>query len=210
MFNVCYNCHGYRADKILDPFSPFAICPLCQHKHPFQYLPLLIVCGPSAAGKTTICKRLTGMIDEVVMLDGDIIWQPEFNTPENHDRDFFETWLRIGKNINQSGRPLLLFNSGAIPPNVEPCLERRYFPDVHYLALVCDDNILVARLKERPAWRKTSDKVFIDAQLNFNRWFKENAAIRTPIINLVDTTHSAFEKSVEEVKIWIQGRMELS
>ena len=45
MFNVCDNCGLYRADKIIDPAGPYAICPECGHKHTFRYLPLLIVAG---------------------------------------------------------------------------------------------------------------------------------------------------------------------
>jgi hypothetical protein len=129
MINVCCYCGEYRADKTIDPSGPFAICPLCQHKHRFRQLPLLIISGPSAAGKSTVCQRLLETMKEVVILDSDILWRPEFNTPENNYRDFFETWLRLGKNIVQSGRPLLLLNAGAIPENVEPCYERQQHPN---------------------------------------------------------------------------------
>lgn len=203
MLNVCYSCQEYRADKIIDPSGPFAICPLCQHKHPFRLLPLLIICGPSAAGKSTICERLAGTIEEVVILDADILWRPEFNTPDTQYRDFFETWLRLGKNIGQSGRPLLLLNAGAVPENVEPCIERRYFSEVHYLALVCSDETLVQRLKQRPSWRKSSNEQFITGQLAFNRWFKERAADAAPKITLVDTSHTSIETTVEQTKRWI-------
>jgi hypothetical protein len=152
MINVCHNCGQYRADKIIDPKGPFAICPVCQHPHSFRQLPLFVVCGPSGAGKSTVCERLVITVTEVVILDADILWRPEFNKPDDHYRDFFETWLRLGKSIGQSGRPLALFNAGAIPDNIEPCIERRYFGEIHYLALVCDDEVLVERLKQRPGW----------------------------------------------------------
>ena len=32
MLNVCVNCGIYRADKIIDPSGPYAICPACDHK----------------------------------------------------------------------------------------------------------------------------------------------------------------------------------
>ncbi len=47
MFNVCYQCGQYRADKIIDPSGPAAICPECGHRHPFRKLPLLVVGGAS-------------------------------------------------------------------------------------------------------------------------------------------------------------------
>src|SRR5260370_39989429 len=103
MFNVCFNCGEYRADKIIDPAGPYAICPLCGYKHVFACEPLLIVSGASGSGKTTICQALLGKLNGIVLLDSDILWRPEFNTPESHYRDYFEVWLRMCKNIAQSG-----------------------------------------------------------------------------------------------------------
>ncbi|MEZ4519803.1 MAG: hypothetical protein R3C44_24235 [Chloroflexota bacterium] len=64
------------------------------------------------------------------MLESDILWRPEFNTPENQYRDFFELWLRMAKNISQSGQPVILFGAGfAVPSNMKPVRERRCFLD---------------------------------------------------------------------------------
>ena len=35
------------------------------------------------------------------------------------------------------------------------CVERRYFGTLHYLALTCEDEVLVERLRPRPSWRQT-------------------------------------------------------
>jgi hypothetical protein len=204
MFNVCHKCGLYHADKIIDPSGPYAICPECGHKHPFRQLPLLIVSGASGAGKSTVCNTLLGNLEEVVLLDSDILWRAEFNQSENNFRDYFEMWLRLAKNISQSGRPLVLFGAGAgVPGNIEPCIERRYFSDVHYLALVCDDDVLAARLKARPAWRGCSEQAYIDTHIQFNQWFKEQHAGEFPI-TLIDTTHHSLETTVERVRTWIQ------
>jgi ABC-type cobalamin/Fe3+-siderophores transport system ATPase subunit len=206
MINACHNCGQYRADKTIDPKGPFAICPVCQHPHSFRQLPLFVVCGPSGAGKSTVCERLVGTMTEVVILDADILWRPEFNKPADHYRDFFETWLRLGKNIGQSGRPLALFNAGAIPDNVEPCIERRYFGEIHYLALVCDDEALVERLKQRPGWRQSWDEAFIAKQIEFNRWFRGSSRKVAPKITLLDTTDTPISRTVEEVATWIREK----
>jgi hypothetical protein len=207
MFNVCYNCGQIRADKVIDPKGPFAICPLCQHRHPFRQLPLLMVCGPSAAGKSTVCQRITGAVEEVIALDADILWRPEFNKPDDHYRDFYETWLRLGKNIAQSGRPLVLFNSGAIPENIEPCIERRYFSEVHYLAFVCQDDVLVTRLKQRPAWRQSHAEQFIEGQRTYNRWLKDQGGKSDSKIQLLDTTNEPVEATVEQAATWIRAKI---
>jgi len=212
MFNVCHSCGLYRADKIIDlsGSGPSAICPNCGHKHPFQQLPLLIISGASGAGKSSVCQAMLGKLDHIVLLDSDILWRPEFNKPENKYRDFFETWLRIAKNISQAGRPVVLFGAGiGVPENIEPCVERRYFSNVHYLALVCDDEVLAQRLKARPAWRGSSVQAYIDTHVQFNRWFKEQQN-GDPPISLIDTTGVSIEITIKQVKTWINEKISFS
>ena len=210
MFNVCHNCGLYRADKIIVPSGPYAVCPECGHKHPFRQLPLLIVTGASGAGKSSVCQAMLGKLEDVVLLDSDILWRPEFNKPEDNYRDFFETWLRMAKNISQSGRPVVLFGAGmGVPENIEPCVERRYFSHIHYLALVCNDEVLAQRLKARPAWRGSGDQASIDTHVQFNRWFKGRQSGDRPI-SLIDTTNVSLETTIEQVKTWIREKAQLS
>lgn len=210
MFNVCHKCGLYRRDKIIDPTGPFAVCPECGHQHPFKRLPLLLVSGASGAGKSSVCHAMVEKIDQVVLLDSDILWRREFDTPEDHYRDYFETWLRMAKNISQSGRPVVLFGAGAgVPENIEPCVERRYFSDTYYLALICEDDVLVKRLKARPVWRGSGEQAFIDRNIQFNHWFKDQQN-GSPPISLVDTTNVSLESTVERVRTWIGEKAEIS
>ena len=208
MINVCFNCGEYRADKIIDPSGPYAICPTCGHKHPFLRLPLLTVGGASCTGKSAVCGALLGRIREVVLLEGDLLWRAEFDTPQDRYRDFHETWLRLCKSISQSGRPVVMFNAGmGVPENVEGCVERRYFSEVHYLALVCDDGVLAERLRRRPAWRKSGDPANVERQIEFNRWFKENRCCVEPAVELIDTTGATVEETAEQVALWICSKI---
>jgi len=65
MFNVCYRCGEYRADKTITTGAngtrPFAnaLCPVCGHPHPFWQWPLLVVSGASGAGKACLLQALT-------------------------------------------------------------------------------------------------------------------------------------------------------
>ena len=207
MMNVCYQCGQYRPDKIIDPQGPYAICPECGCRHPFLRLPLFIVSGASAAGKSTLLQYLLGRVTEYVLLDSDILWRPAFNQPDNQYRDFFETWLRVCKNIGQSGRPAMLFGAGlGVPENIEACVERRYFSQVHYLALVCEDEVLSARLLNRPQWRNSHSAEFIEAQQAFNRWFKQSGLEQAPPITLVDTSSTSVEAAAEQVIAWSRAR----
>jgi len=206
MLNVCFKCGIYRADKIIDPTGPYAICPECGHPHPFLYQPLLIISGASGAGKSTVCNRLVGHYQDAVLLDSDILWRDAFNNPKDNYRDYFETWLRVSKNITQSGRPVVLFGAGlGVPENLEGCIERRYFSSIRYLALVCSDDILCERLEQRPAWRGTRDQKFIEEQQRFNQWFinYSNSNDQQPI-KILDTSRKSIIETTEEVEDWIR------
>jgi broad-specificity NMP kinase len=206
MMNVCFQCGMYHADKIIDPSGPFAICPECGYQHPFIYLPLLVVSGASGTGKSTVCNHLIGRYQESVLLDSDILWRSEFNTPNDNYREYFETWLRICKNISQSGRPVVLFGAGAgVPENLEGCIERRYFSSIRYLALVCSDEILSERLRQRPEWRGTRDPKYIEDHQRFNQWFiNYNKNENQPPITIVDTSQKSLEETVKEVEGWLR------
>jgi hypothetical protein len=95
------------------------------------------------------------------------------DTRDEDYHDFHETWLRIAKNINQSGKPCALFTAGSVIPNsIDPRIERRCVSTVHYLALVADDETLRERLRERPDWRGTTTDEFIQRQFEFSRWLQ--------------------------------------
>ena len=94
-------------------------------------------------------------------MGSDIIWEPEFNRPEEGYRNFFKSWLRIAFNIGQSGRPVAIFGAGfGVPASLENLVERRYFSTIKYLALVCNDQELTNRLLKRPDWREVTEALF--------------------------------------------------
>ncbi len=207
MINVCVHCGAYRADKIIDANGPFAICPECGVPHRFVQLPLLVVSGASGAGKSAVCNALVGRMNHVVVLDSDILWRPEFDTPSNHYRDYFELWLRMCKNISQSGRPVVLFGAGlGVPDNIEPCVERRYFTSIEYLALTCNDDCLTQRLEMRPQWRGSRGAAHIAEQTRFNQWFKDRGATQ-PAIRLLDTSHVDVDATTGQVADWVNERL---
>jgi ribosomal protein L32 len=203
MFNVCPNCGEYSEEKTIDPTGPYAICPTCGHAHKFVRHPLYSLTGASGTGKSTVGVALASQQTGIVCIEADIFWRSEYNTPKDDYLGFRNMCLRAAKNINQSGRPTLLCGS-ATPGQYEACPEFRYFDGAHYLALMCVDDVLTERLKQRPVWRKSASREFIEAMLNYNRWFKENVGRTAFPMTLLDTTHLTVEESVEAVKQWLK------
>jgi predicted kinase len=206
MFNVCPKCGMYSEAKAVDPAGPFAICPDCGYAHRFLQLPLFVITGASGAGKSTICLALVPRLSECVVMESDILWRPEFASADDNYQSYRNLWLRVAKNIGQSGRPVVLCGT-ALPEQFEPCTERRYFTHIHYLALVCDDEVLVQRLYARPAWRKAGSDEFIHRMVMFNAWLKSHSTMTEPPITLLDTTNLSIERTVELVATWIRDKL---
>lgn len=178
-------------------------------KKQLHQVPLLVVSGASGAGKSAVYQILLGKLQEVVMLEGDLLWRAEFDKPDTKYRDFFETWLRICRDISQSGRPVVMFNAGmGVPENIEPCVGRQHFSKVHYLALVCEDDVLADRLRQRPERRDCSDPEYIKGQIEFNQWFKMEGTQVEPQVELIDTTESTLEETAQQVALWIRNRLD--
>ena len=206
MFNVCPNCGEYCVEKSIDTTGPFAVCPYCHYAHPFLQQPLFIISGASGAGKTTVGLALVPTLKECVVMGSDILWGMVPATPEDNYRSYRNLWLRVAKNIGQAGRPVVLCGT-ALPEQFEGCPERRYFSTLHYLAIVCDDDLLVERLRSRPAWRQTHSAEFVEGMVQFNGWIKANAHMTSPPMTLCDTSHQAIADTVAYVAQWIRQRL---
>jgi hypothetical protein len=202
MFNVCPGCGEYSADKTIDTNGPFAICQHCGYRHLFSRLPLLIVTGASGTGKTTVALKLSPAMPECVCMESDILWSEEFNKPDDDYKQYRNLWLRVAKNISQSGRPVVLFGTST-PGQFEKCPESRYFSSINYLAFVCSETKLVQRLQARPGWRKSGSNDVLERMIGFNQWLIDNAAITSPNMTLLDTSELTLDQSIAATRTWI-------
>lgn len=209
MFNVCPRCGRYAEDKAVDPTGPYVICPHCGHAHPFRRRPVFIVTGASGAGKTTVSLSLVGTLPGCAVLETDILWCPELNTPQDEWLRWRSLWARLAKNLAQSGLASVLCGTFT-PEGIEPLPERRYLGAVHYVALVCDDEELAGRLRARPAWRQSSDEAFVARMVAFNGWLRGHAATTEPAMTLLDTTGRSVEGTVSAVRSWVLERLDVS
>jgi hypothetical protein len=208
MINVCSHCGIYRADKAVDLVGSIVICPECGHPHPFQFTTLFLVGGASGTGKSAVIGPLLQRQPPVVVLEADILWHPEFDKPDEQYRDFFETWLRLAKNIAQNGSPVSLLGSGfVVPENITACVESRYFSQIHRLALTCDDDLLTERLQSRPAWRGSGGQTFVDRQVAFNQWCRQQGTDSTSGICTLDTSHASVNETAEQIMAWLSEQI---
>lgn len=205
MLNVCTACGLSHGELKLDGAGRL-VCPSCGARRAFRRLPLLLVGGPAGAGKSTVCATLLGEVTEALVVECDLLWRREFDTPGDGYNAYFRMWLTLAAHLAQSGRPAALFGAAfAVPRNTEPLPERRLFSEVHYLGLVCDDDALAARLRARPAWRDAGDDL-VRQHVEFNRRLKARAAEAEPPVTLLDTTSAAVAETAALVASWIRGR----
>ncbi len=209
MINVCPGCGQYRADKIPRQQEGSVVCPECDAVEPWRFRPLLLVGGASGSGKTALCRHLSLNGCGAIPLEADILWNPYYDKPEEQYQTFFNTWLRLAKNIAQCGEPIVLFGAGfGVPENIEELVERRYFSETHYLALVCEPQALAARLEARPAWRESARPSFLQAQLEFNRWLTDHGPSQKPAVTLLDTTTASVEETAAGLQAWIRSSLD--
>lgn len=209
MFNVCPGCGEYSDDKqvITKDDCTFATCEKCNYQHPFIRLPLLVITGASGTGKTTVALRLPALVKDCVCMESDILWQDVFNKPEEDFKTYRNLWLRVAKNIAQNDRPVVLIGS-ATPGQFEKCAESRYFSNIYYLALVCNEAELVKRLKARPSWRNSGTEETLRNMVNFNQWLIENATKTRPTMSVLDTSNLTVDETVSETKLWIERSLD--
>ncbi len=202
MWNICQKCGQYRADKMISKAGTVAVCPECGQVHPFKRLPLFVLTGASGSGKSQMAMELSKIQNEIVVIECDIFWRAEFHNVKDDFLEFREFCLRAAKNISQSGRPVILCGA-AIPVQYDACIERRYFSDIFYLGLICDEAVLEKRLKERPAYRKSGSDEFIFSQKKYNQFLRE-LALSTKEVEILDVTKLSISQTANEVLEWLQ------
>ncbi len=205
MLYTCESCGKTRLDMGVDGERSVLICPSCGHEKAFRRLPLFAIGGASGSGKTAVCQALAGKVPGVICLDGDLFWDRRF-TQDAPDA-FYEYVLRISANIAQSGVPVAIFNAGfGIPGNLESCPSRRFFSEIHYLALWCEEEELERRLRTREG---ATDE-FIQGMKGFNAFFRFGApgSENGPAVERLNTSGKPLEETTASVREWIEKNRE--
>ncbi len=180
-------------------------CPECGHIEARPFYPLFIVTGPSGVGKTAVVSELQRLLPDWEIFETDILWD------SGQDWQMIKcNWLRIADSLaaRPHGRPTILCGT-MVPADLEACSERLYFQTIHWLALLCDADVLAQRLQARPAWRGCTE-AFIAEHLQFADWLREQAATAfDPPLTLLDTTHASIAQTAGQIRDWAVARRNL-
>ncbi len=159
--------------------------------------------GPSGGGKSTVARMLSPAIADIaVVVEQDVLWTAGLQDPTDDFGAFRSTWLRMAAMIHQSGRPVVLVGT-VVPVQLEHRPERVFVGDIHYLGLVCEPEVLSARLRARPAWRGW-DEPRIAETLEFNDWLRRNGPALDPPVELLDTTALPPAEIARVVTQWVR------
>lgn len=164
---ICPGCGQYQTKKsvIVNGDKGVSTCCACGHQHAFRAMPLYVVLGASGTGKSTLALHLQSTQQEIIALDGDLLWRAEFNAQGN--AAFFSMWMNLALNIAQTGKPVMLF-TGGLPEDFLKNDCAKYFSSVTVIGLCAEEKDMVARLKARPAWRGSAQEAFIDSMRAYN------------------------------------------
>ena len=177
-------------------------------------LPLFYITGTSGVGKSTLLKVLSEKDDKnYIVLEGDLLWNEVYDTPDDGYMSYRKLWLNMCNNITQqSGMPVVLCGCNVLPEQFEKLAERQTFSEIHYMALVCDEETLASRIKTRMKARMKIDEnineeSWIKDALDDNKWLINNAETTNPKMRLLDTTAMTPEETASIANKWILERI---
>ncbi len=157
---------------------------------------LFIITGASCIGKSTACEILFKNEKDYIVMESDLLWSDNYNSPEDNYRAYRELWMRVCSNISQIGLPVVLCGC-ATPEQFEVCDARKYFSEIIYIAVVAEKETLIDRMKNG---RNVSDEKWINSSVSFNEWLKSNAEKTTPQMILVDNTYLSPDETAEKIE----------
>ncbi len=201
MLGICPKCGNYEWDKQVSGNT--IKCPKCGHAWSFKRLPLFVLTGCSGVGKTTTAKELMKREIGFVVLDADMFYNI---MPKETDEDFqkqVEQIESLSKNIMQSGQPVLWTMAGMLNM-LNGAYHRRFFSDIHALALVCEEGALRQRMTEG---RGITDQNWIQSSVDYNHYFMTHRKLGELSFEVFDITGKQVTEAADYVERWVNARL---
>lgn len=170
---------------------------------PTKKLPLFWVTGASCVGKSTACGELFAKETDYIVIESDILWNTFYDTPQDDYKQYRTVWLNLCAAISQIGLPCVICGC-CTPKQLEYLRERDLFTQIHYLAVVCEEEVLRHRMTEG---RKVTDPSWIDSSMQFNRWLKAHAEETSPRIELLDNSNLTPQETASSIDAWIRRKL---
>lgn len=202
MIGICPKCGNYDWNKEVSPKKQKITCQNCGHQWNYKALPLYVLTGCSGVGKTTTAQELLQRDLDVIVMDADILYNIMPHETEEDYKNWVEQILAISRNIMQGGKPLLWTIAGALD-HFANTYNKRFFTDIHFLALVCSSEELERRMREG---RRITDSNWIQSSIDYNRWFMEWGNVSGQRIDTFDITGKSVCEVANYVAEWVQNK----
>lgn len=199
MIGICPKCGNYEWDKQISEDKKHIICSGCGHEWNFKAMPLFILTGCSGVGKTTTAQELMQRDTDFIVMDADFLYNIMPHETEEDYKNWVEQIMSLSKNIMQGGKPILWTIAGALD-KFEDTYNRRFFTDIHYLALVCNPMDLEKRMREE---RHITDLSWINSSIDYNNWFMETGIVSNQKIDTYDITGKSVSDVADYVTYWV-------
>jgi hypothetical protein len=190
---LCMRCDELTSVPV-DPATGDARCPGCGHVIHQRLLPLFVVTGASASGKTAIVPELIPRLPECEVFDVDLL----LSLATHGWDEYRNAWLLVAAGIAANGRPTVICGS-VLPEQLDGLPDRDRVGPIHFLNLHCTDAVREARLRQRPAWREGNDHK-IEEHHRFASWLVATMDVS------VDTTTCTVAQSADQVAAWVRDR----
>jgi broad-specificity NMP kinase len=165
---------------------------------------MAVITGAPGVGKSSVVAELAGGLTRGLALDGDFTGRPEYASDMALLRSWLGDWLRRGARESEDGGFLVL----AVfvrPRELEELPEHALLDDIVYVALVCGEDELADRLRNRPkSLGVTDDEIASLVALNSE---VRRIAEADERVSLVDTTGRTVSDVVREVEAVLSERL---
>jgi energy-coupling factor transporter ATP-binding protein EcfA2 len=195
-WQTCELCGALGVDAHPRDATVVLACGKCAHEEERNRVPFFSITGPSGSGKSTLLRRLWRLLPECVAFDGDVLWHGDF---WNDRAAYYARWLAVAAQASQPDRPVIVCTA-AMPDDWRSDFAV-LVGEIHMLALVCDEDELLARLtrRDRPQDPQTPGD-FLEQTCNFNRWLRARVAY-------VDTSLFDPDETAARVADWVRERL---